>query len=546
MADLPSAEVSNQFASSLHVVRKEIEHALDHAAVQLDTYSTDGSEETIRTFLEEIRQLRGTFKMLDFRAGERLCEELTETIRRSLSTGVSDGLLDASTQAVVYLKRYIEFVITGQDVAPSLLIPTINLVRRERSEKGLPEGYFFLNNLRPKLDQPKATANRTVAYRRVRQMLQLGLLGLIRGSGKRGPLQVLMRAVERLEQASRGTHSWIFWEVVTGALDALQQDEFEVTAQRISLIGQLDRQVRKLQATEGTAFNEQPSDALLKEFLYLVALAQPESDRLNVLHGSFQLADHVRERELRVTRNDLSGPDQSALVSFARALQDEIEALKDIIDRSQRNPELAAEDSELIERLERISDTLIMVDMNPTAELADGVIRQIRSGQADIEGLADDIIRIEQDVQAIVQSNSLRGSQVIDPVTLKEANIAVVSESVTALVMVKRAVASYVDSGDKLHVKNVGKSLRDVSGAVIFLGKTDLRSMLLELEEFVEHQVMDSRVAPSSQDMDAFADAVTAVEYYLDTYDSPASGGSDALRMAEESMVQLRAGHVAN
>ncbi len=546
MADLPSAEVSNQFASSLHVVRKEIEHALDHAAVQLDTYSTDGSEETIRTFLEEIRQLRGTFKMLDFRAGERLCEELTETIRRSLSTGVSDGLLDASTQAVVYLKRYIEFVITGQDVAPSLLIPTINLVRRERSEKGLPEGYFFLNNLRPKLDQPKAAANRTVAYRRVRQMLQLGLLGLIRGSGKRGPLQVLMRAVERLEQASRGTHSWIFWEVVSGALDALQQDEFEVTAQRISLIGQLDRQVRKLQATEGTAFNEQPSDALLKEFLYLVALAQPESDRLNVLHGSFQLADHVRERELRVTRNDLSGPDQSALVSFARALQDEIEALKDIIDRSQRNPELAAEDSELIERLERISDTLIMVDMNPTAELADGVIRQIRSGQADIEGLADDIIRIEQDVQAIVQSNSLRGSQVIDPVTLKEANIAVVSESVTALVMVKRAVASYVDSGDKLHVKNVGKSLRDVSGAVIFLGKTDLRSMLLELEEFVEHQVMDSRVAPSSQDMDAFADAVTAVEYYLDTYDSPASGGSDALRMAEESMVQLRAGHVAN
>ena len=229
-----------------------------------------------------------------------------------------------------------------------------------------------------------------------------------------------------------------------------------------------------------------------------------------------------------------------------RALQDEIEALKDIIDRSQRNPDLAAEDSELIERLERISDTLIMVDMNPTAELADGVIRQIRNGNLDIERLADDIIRIEQDVHAIIQSNHLKGEQIIDPVTLKEANIAVVSEAVTALVMVKRAVAAYVDSGDKLHVKNVGKSLRDVSGAVVFLEKKLLRDMLLELEEFVEHQVMDARVAPSAQDMDAFADAVTAVEYYLDTYDSPSSGGEDALRMAEESMVHLRSGHVAN
>ncbi|GAA6146202.1 hypothetical protein [Thalassolituus maritimus] len=546
MADLSSAEMSNQFASSLHVVRREIENALDHASVQLDTYSSDGSEETIRAFLEEIRQLRGTFKMLDFRAGERLCEEITETTRRTLSDGISDKMLEASTQAVVYLKRYIEFIIAGQEVAPSLLIPTINIVRRERGEKALPEGYFFLNNLRPKLPHPARSENRTVAYRRVRQMLQLGLLGLIRSNGKRGPLQVLTRAVDRIEQAARSSHSWVFWEVVSGALEALQQDEFEVTPQRIALIGQLDRLVRQLQASDGGAFNEAPTDALLKEFLYLIALAQPDSERLSLLQDSFQLKSHVRERELRVSRNDLSGPDQSALVSFARALQDEIEALKDIIDRSQRNPDLAAEDSELIERLERISDTLIMVDMNPTAELADGVIRQLRNGNLDIERLADDIIRIEQDVHAIIQSNHLKGEQIIDPVTLKEANIAVVSEAVTALVMVKRAVAAYVDSGDKLHVKNVGKSLRDVSGAVVFLEKKLLRDMLLELEEFVEHQVMDARVAPSAQDMDAFADAVTAVEYYLDTYDSPSSGGEDALRMAEESMVHLRSGHVAN
>jgi len=546
MADQPVVDTPNQFASSLHVVRREIEHALDHAAVQLDNYSTDGNEDTIRIFLDEIRQLRGTFKMLDFRAGERLCEELTETIRRSLNSGVEPSLLDGCTQAVVYLKRYIEFVMSGQAVAPSLLVPTINLIRRERGEKPLPEGYFFLNNLRPKLTLPAEAGNRSVPYRRVRQMLQLGLLGLIRSEGRRGPLQVLVRAVDRVEQAGRGSHSWTFWYVVSAALEALQQSAFDLTPQRIALLGQLDRQVRGLQASEGKAFNEQAPDALLKEFLYLVALAEPESERIASLQNSFQLTDHVREADLSVTRNDMSGPDQSALVSFARALQDEIEALKDIIDRSQRNPDLAAEDSELIERLERISDTLIMVDMNPTAELADGVIRQIRAGNNEIEKLADDIIRIEQDVQAIVQSNSLKGEQLIDPVTLKEANISVVSEAVTALVMVKRAVASYVDSGDKLHVKNVGKSLRDVSGAVVFLGKTALRDMLLELEAFVEHQVLDSRVAPSAQDMDAFADAVTAIEYYLDTYDSPASGGNDALRMAEESMAQLRAGHAAN
>ncbi|MEK9766434.1 MAG: hypothetical protein VW274_08130 [Thalassolituus sp.] len=546
MAEFNSTGASSQFAASLHVVRGEIEHALDHAAVQLDNFSAEGDGDNLKVFLDEVRQLRGTFKMLDFRAGERLCEELTETIRLSLGSEVRPSLLDVSTQGILFLKRYIEFVLTGQAVAPSLLVPTINLIRRERGEKPLPEGYFFVNNLRPKISAPASSGERTFAYRRVRQMVQLGMLGLIRGSGRRGPLQVLQRAADRVEVASRGTHAWLFWNVVSAAIEALGQDDFELTPQRIVLIGQLDRKVRELQASDAQTFNEKVSDSLLKEFVYLVALAKPGSPKVTAVQQSFQLTGHVHERDLAESRHDLGGPDQSALVSFARALQDEIDTLKDAIDRSQRNPDLAIADAELIERLERISDTLIMVDMNDTAALADGIIRRLRSGQSDINKLAEDIIRIEQDVLAIVQVNRLRDEKLIDPVTLKEANIAVVSEAVTALVMVKRSVASYVDSGDRLHVKNVGKSLHDVSGALVFLERAELRDLLLDLEDFVNHQVLDNRVAPSAADMDAFADAVTAVEYYLDTYDSPASGGEDALRMAEESMRQLRAGHVAN
>lgn len=394
---------------------------------------------------------------------------------------------------------------------------------------------------------PAATDEKTtLSYRRVRQMVQLGLLGLIQGSGRRGPLQVLLRAVDRVELASRGTHSWLFWHAVSAALDALSQDDFDVTPSRITMLGALDRLIRGLQSTDGAAFQEKPSDALFKDFLYIVGLAQPDTDKIRSVQESFQLEGHLREKNLRISRESLSGPDQSALLSFARALQDEIESLKDIIDRSQRNPDFAASDDEMISRLERISDTMMMVDMNPSAERADHIIRQIRTGKSDINLIAEEIILIEQDVQALTQSNRLTDEKLIDPVTLKESNIAVISESVTALVMVKRAVAAYVDSGDKLHVKNVGKSLHDVSGAVVFLEKAGLREILLELEEFISYGVLDSRVPPSSADLDAFADAVTAIEFYLDTFDSPSAGGEDALRMAEESMEHLRTSHAAN
>ena len=545
MTPLTTGSELSQFAASLHVVRGEIDHALDHAAVQLDNYSGDGDLENLRAFLEEIRQLRGTFKMMDFRAGERLCEELTETVRRTLNEGMSPSLLDVCTQAIIYIKRYIEFVLSGQAVAPSLLVPTINLVRRERQEKPLPEGYFFVNNLRPKVEAPAAVAGKPLAFRKVRQMVQLGLLGMIRSAGRHGPVQVLVRALSRVEVASRGTPSWSFWDLALNAVTALGQESFELTPQRIVLVGQLDRMIRKLQETSGQSLQQKAPDWLLKELLYLVALAEPETDGLKALQASYHIQGHVTERALARSRQNLGGPDQSALLSFARALQDEIDALKDLIDRSQRNPDFATTKEDLIERMERISDTLLMVDMNESSMRADAVIRHLREGNSEINLLADDIIRIEQDVHALTQSNRLVDEKLVDPVTLREATISVIAESVRALIMVKRSVASYVDTNDKLHVKNVSKSLHDVSGAVVFLEKPELRELLLDLEDFMVRNVVETHTTPLEKDLDAFADAVTAIEYYMDTYDNPSAGGRDALKMAEESMAQLREGYAA-
>merc|ERR1712000_195135 len=100
--------MGTQFSVSLNLVKAEISNALDQAASHLDAYSEQADAESLRSFLEEIQQIRGTFKMLDFRAGERLCEELAETGRSVRSQGVSEPILNAFTQAVVFLKRYVD------------------------------------------------------------------------------------------------------------------------------------------------------------------------------------------------------------------------------------------------------------------------------------------------------------------------------------------------------------------------------------------------------------------------------------------------------
>ncbi|ASP39718.1 hypothetical protein CHH28_13995 [Bacterioplanes sanyensis] len=527
-------------------MRSEVASALDQAAMQLDTYSESGDGEQLKAFLEEIQQVRGTFKMLDFRAGERLCEELAETGRAHKGRMLSEQTLSVFTQAVIFLKRYIEFVISGKPVAPSLLLPTINEVRAERSEKPLPEAYFFLVNLRPQLTSPSAEPEaRNFSVRRARQLYQLGLIGLIRNDGRRGPLQVMLRAVRRFEKASRSQASWPFWHVATAALEALSEDAFEMTGTRLRLMGLLDRQVRRIQDTEGRAFNEKMPDWLLKELLYIVSLADGGEPVVDAVQRTFRISSGIKEKGLAESRSGLHGPDLSALESLSQALQEELQSVKDQIDLIERTDVSEEALSELIEAMDRIGDTLLVSNLTDasyrTQQLCERLKQLGASGlESELPYLADEVMSIEQDIRGLTQEN-LSGETLVDPVSLNEARIAVVSESMTALTLIKRAVGSFLDSsGDKLHIKNVGKSLRDVSGALLFLENERVCNMLQQLEEFIA-RVVSGALEPSESQMEAFADAVTGIEYFLDSLSGQSASADDALSLASDSIDQLRA-----
>lgn len=546
MAELTTGSEVSQFAASLNLVKTEIANALDQAAVQLDAYSESGSADSLRLFLEEVQQIRGTFKILDFRAGERICEELAETGRAVKAQKVSEATLEAFTQAVVFLKRYVDFVANGEQVAPSLLVPTINLIRKQRQEKPLPEAYFFLVNLRPKLSMPEAVPGAgSFPYRRARQLYQLGLIGLMRNQGRRGPLQVMLRAVKRFEAASRGGAAWPFWYVTLAALEALSQDAYEMTPQRLALLGALDRQVRKIQDTEGKAFNEKMPDWLLKELLYLVALGEADTKDIERVQNDFHVGVGVKETQLADARNRLSGPDQSALDSLSEALQEELQSVKDLIDMLERTDTSESNFEELFTSLTRIADTLQIANLNEAAEQTRRLCTALKANgpekmQSQMPAVADSIIRIEQEMRGITQSG-LEQTALVDPVSLSEAKIAVLSESMTALTMIKRAIGSYIDSnGDKLHVKNIGKSLHDVAGSLIFLEKENIAEMLHQLEHFIAKRLIENPSTPAESQLESFADAITAIEYYLDSMIGQTTGAEDALKMARESLAALK------
>jgi hypothetical protein len=325
----------------------------------------------------------------------------------------------------------------------------------------------------------------------------------------------------------------------------LAQEKFEMTAQRMSLLGALDRQVRRVQDLESKAFLEKVPDWLLKEFLYLVAIAEPDSNLLQRLQQTFQVTGEIHETKLALMRARLNGPDQSALDSLAQALQEELQSIKDLVDIFERTDINEQNFKDLCNALNRIADTLVVANLGQAQDRTRTLLARVKKqGMAGVKAnlvpLADDILQIEQDVRTLTQTG-LDKKALVDPLSLKEARIALVGESLAALGMVKRAISSYIDSNnDKLHINNIGKNLVDVAGAMMFLENAQAYKMLLEMDRFIRKQVLEASSPPTQASMEAFADAISAIEYYLDSIDIPGAGAEDALKLVVESIKLLR------
>lgn len=534
---------------SMHLVRSEISHSLQNALTQLDNYASlgEGDGDSLRQLIDEVRQLHGTFKMLDFRGGERLCEEVTEAVRRTVNAGIDAAMLEACSLALVHLDKYTELLLAGQTVAPSLLVPAINRVRRERGVPPLPESIFFVVNLRPRISIPAANPALRLPFRRLRQVVQFALLGLMRSSDKTDDtLQLIGKVTAALEKGSAGTPSWPFWNVARATVQALRQPEFDLLPARVAMLSSIDRMVRQLSETTGDAFHEKVSDGLLKDFLWIVSLAQPGDPLIDSVQQSYQLTQGVKEKDLAFSRQSLSGPDRSAILSFVKALQQEIQSLKDLVDRDERVTDYSLTNEELSERLERISDTLTMVEMNTAAGQADKIIRELGEGQRDLSKVAEGIVRIELELQKLELNRQLSEESGVDPVTLREGMIALVSEGVSSLLTVKHAIAWYLDDGDKSHLTPVLDTLAEVAGAVTFLEKEGLSEILNDLALFVREQLLPEGMQVQPGTVEAFADAVTAVEYYLDTLNNPMPATDDALELARHCTDTIMDPHAAD
>ncbi|PVY78213.1 hypothetical protein C8D92_102253 [Tamilnaduibacter salinus] len=553
-------------SQSFDLVKSEIEQTIKQAEASLERFQENrDSGEDLQNCVDFLNQLRGIFVLVELRGGMMLCQEAV-AVANDVPVGANDDknhLLTALSSALFILRRYVEYYHQQRVDHPELLLPVTNDLREARREKPYPESCFFdiPSESKPdfcdvlSIDPLGEDVQFEVYARRMRLMYQVGLLGILRDRDETISLKLLGRASKGLARLCRNADMGPFWCLMTLTMETMLDRAMAFGKIRKRLMMRIERYVRELVYVGPVASRKDVPDSLVRDLVYILyrsGSANPEVSRVLQDYGlaPAEFPEHLMEAH----RKRLYGPGEDVLQSLSEALQEELNQLKDKVDIIERGiePDLS-ELSSISASLDSLSNTLSVLDLKKLSELAGKEAAKLKAWEADnhlpgddeLYGLANAVLSIEDAAMQMVtrgittETDALATVKPADEQSLylREALIVVADEARAALTLAKRAITAFLESDyDKMHLANVPGTLRSIWGGFAMLEDREASEILSRIVESIEERLLESREPPAEGMLEALADALTSLEYYIETLGAGETGNPDLLKLAEQSL----------
>jgi len=562
MSSSGSAPVNK--ATSFNIVREEVLESLGQAEAALERFLENReSAEDMQLCIDQFSALKGVFDIIELEGAKILTEEILE-VANEVPVGAGDEkdtVLTVMGKGIFSLSRYLEFINTRQQDLPELLIPVINELRQQRNLALIPDSHYFMVNLqqeRPAQGDQPATPEQVVEIsKRYRHMYMVGLLGIMKGEHIPLCMRLMLRSMEGMEKLCGDQTVSKLWWLMAAALEGLiPLAPVEVADGRKRLFMQIERYIRKLSVNPEQCLDVEPPRGIIKDLLYINALVKGNSDRCKEVLDVFDLnefPDSEIDRQHQIAL--LMGPGSSVLASVSSALCDELSQVKDQIDLSARVLTQEPEDlKDIIAALRKILSTLVLINLDDEAKQVNIQVERFESWLAegkkiendDLMMTADSLLAVEDSVKnlegtLVNQAENIVGSHNILTHELDQAQVNVLKEADAGLSITKRALNDFVESEwDKMHLANVVSTLGSVRGGFLFLGKERAAKIIDVCSRYIDNSIIRFEAAPRESELNAIADVLSSLEYYLEGMLTSSGGfGDQVLDLAEDALKQL-------
>ena len=548
---------------ALEWVKGEIAETLKQARQALEAFVENPQDATRMRFCQTyVHQVLGTLQMVEFYGAALLAEEMEQLVQALLDERVGNQgeALEVLMQAILQLPAYLDRIQSARRDLPMVVLPLLNDLRAARGENLLSETSLFSPDLSGRLPalsldslEKLRTAELPVLLRKLRQMLQMALVGVIRNQDLATNLGYMARVFARLESLCQDAPLGSLWQIASGMVEGLANGSVVNSASVRTLLRQVDKELKRLVENGADGINQAAPDELTKNLLFYVAKAPAQSPRINALKERYRLADALPDSgTVDEERARLAGPDRDAMRSVVAALCEELVRVKDSLDlfvRSDRKQ--VAELDALLAPLKQIADTLAVLGFGqPRKVIVDqiDVVHGLSLGQREpsdavLMDVAGALLYVEATLAGMVgPADDAQSEQSHLPTTdVAQIHQLVIKEARTGLEQAKDAIIEFIASQwNHEHLARVPELLTQVRGGLAMIPLARAADLLKACTRYIEEQLLVRKAVPNWQNLDTLADAITSVEYYLERLaEDHATQGDLILDVAEESLESL-------
>lgn len=554
-------------SQSFDLVKREIEQTIKQAESSLERFQENRERgEDLQNCVDFINQLRGIFILVELRGGTLLCQEAV-TMANDVPVGANDDkniLLTTLNSALFILRRYVEYYHQQREDHPELLLPVINDLREARREKPYPESCFFDVDVKERPDFCTGfsvqsfegdEAEYEILARRMRLTFQVALLGMLRERNDTVNKKLIGRAARGFARLCLGAPMGQMWCLVGILAETMLDQAMMITKARKRMFMRIEKYAREVVYVGKVATTKDAPDSLIRDLVYLLYRSGSANPEVIQVLSAYHLAPaDYPDAMLEAHARRLYGPGTDVLKSLSEALQDELNQLKDKLDIIERGiePDLA-ELSSIADALERLANTLVMLDLNKLATVSREEAGKLRGweeesrlpGDDELYRLADSVLSIEDAVMQIVTRGITSETDALasgerkreESVYLREALYVVADEARGALTLAKRAITAFIESDyDKLHLANLPATLHSIWGGLQMVNDPASASVLERVAASIQERLLDAKEPPTEQVLEALADALTSLEYYIESIGKSEHHNLDLLKLAESSL----------
>jgi chemosensory pili system protein ChpA (sensor histidine kinase/response regulator) len=555
--------------TALNWVKQALDATLAQARDSLEAYVEEpGHLELMRACVTHLHQVQGTLRMVELYGAamvvenmERLAEALVDDKVRQREEGYS-----VLMRGMVQLPDYLERLQSGHKDIPIVLLPLLNDLRACRGENLLTESALFAPDLNIALPasaagtlQPLAPNELRSQSLRLRLAYQAALLKWFRDAAAKEHLHRLVDVLDRLRAISFVAEARRLWWIASGVVEAVENDSLEASVAVKLLFGRVDREIHRFADRGEIGFAANPPRELTKNLLYYVAHSTGNGARCAEIRKAYRLDTLLpTANELQHAQGSMTGRNKNLLGTVSAAIKDDLLRVKEALDIFLRSGNAdAAELSGQVEVLDRVGDTLGMLGLGVPRRVVGeqrGVIEEMAQRQRPIdEGALLDVAgallyveaSLDDHIDRLGATNENENQTVDSHLELPQAEVrkildALMREAAVNIQQAKHDVIEFIESPwNHERVGQIPRLLEEIAGALRMLGLGDAAQLMTAIVRFVEVELIAHRRVPTAEQMDQLADALAAIEYYLEATREQRRNRDKILDVARESLAGL-------